>query len=48
MEKFEDDIYNLMIKRVYDLSGIMKNGVKVYLNEELINIKSFLDYVQLY
>lgn len=46
MESLEDDTIGLMMKRVYDLAGITK--VKVYLNDELIPINKFQDYVQLY
>jgi len=36
----------LLKKRVYDMAGILK--VKVYLNGQLVPIKSFKDYVRLY
>jgi DNA topoisomerase-2 len=36
----------LLKKRVYDMAGILK--VKVYLNDKLIPIRNFSDYVRLY
>lgn len=47
MKNLDDDIVSLFKKRVYDLSGIVKN-VNVYLNEQKIEIKNFKDYVKLY
>lgn len=41
LSKMTDDIINLMKKRVYDMAGIFNNKVRVYLNNERINIKSF-------
>jgi len=43
-----DDIYSLMIKRVYDISACSNKKVKVYLNNELIKQKTFEQYVNLY
>jgi len=42
-----DNIISLFEKRVYDLAGTLE-GVKVYLNNVLIPINSFQDYIQLY
>ena len=41
------DMVSLLQKRVYDLAGCIK-GVKVYLNNQLLKIKSFRQYVDLY
>ena len=38
----------LMMKRVYDLAGVISSKVNVYLNNKKIQIKSFSDYVDLY
>ncbi len=48
MTTLEDDTVALMKKRVYDMAGIFTSNVKVYLNEELIKIKSFSQYVEYY
>ncbi|KAG0442401.1 DNA topoisomerase 2 [Dictyocoela muelleri] len=47
MDGFDDDILELMYKRVYDLAGILKN-VYVYLNGEKIPVRNFKEYIQLY
>lgn len=47
MERLDNDFVSLIKKRVYDLSGIVKN-VQVFLNGERINIRNFRDYVGLY
>ena len=47
MEKFDNDIVALMKKRVYDMAGMLP-CVKVFLNEKLLEINSFLKYVDMY
>lgn len=47
MERLDDDFVSLIKKRVYDLSGIVKD-VRVFLNGEQIHIRNFKDYVGLY
>jgi len=47
LEGITDDFEALLKKRVYDLAGVLR-GVKVFLNEERIKIKSFKEYVELY
>jgi DNA topoisomerase II len=47
MDCLDDEIVSLLKKRVYDLSGTVKN-VKVYLNGERLEIKNFRQYVELY
>jgi DNA topoisomerase-2 len=42
-----DDMIALFEKRVYDLAGTLE-GVKVYLNDVLIPINNFQEYIQLY
>lgn len=46
--KLTDDIVSLLEKRVYDLAACTHNGVNVYLNDKLIKINSFEDYIKLY
>lgn len=47
MVKFDSDFISLLKKRVYDLSGVLE-GVKVYLNNDLIKIRNFRDYMRMY
>lgn len=47
MSELDDDITSLMKKRVYDMCGTLKN-VKVYLNDELLGVRNFREYVELY
>lgn len=47
MTELDDDIVSLLKKRVYDMCGTLKN-VNVYLNGEVLPVKSFKDYVKLY
>jgi len=43
----DEDHYKMIHKRVIDLAG-SNHGVKVYFNDELINVKSFEDCIKLY
>ena len=43
----DDDIFALMVKRVYDMAGILPK-VKVSINGNDIDIKSFSEYVDMY
>lgn len=43
-----DDMYKLMVKRVYDICALTSNDIKVYLNENKIDYKNFEKYVDLY
>lgn len=47
MDRLDADMISLLKKRVYDLSGVVKN-VKVFLNDERIEVKGFKEYVKLY
>ena len=47
IEELTDDMIGLFEKRVYDLAGTLE-GIKVYLNNILIPISSFQDYIKLY
>ena len=49
MKAFDDNIYSLLKKRVYDLAGCSPSSVAVHLNgKKLTAIKNFQDYVNLY
>ena len=48
IKNYSEDMINLMYRRIYDIAGITDKSVNVYLNDEKIKIKSFLDYVKLY
>ena len=48
MVSLDDDIMELMRKRVYDLAGCLDSKVKVYLNGSKIAVKDFKDYCALY
>lgn len=48
MDKLDDDIVELMTKRVYDLAGVTPGNVKVKLNGANIDVKNFNSYVDLY
>ena len=48
IDKFDDNTYALFVKRVYDLTGVINESVRVYFNDAKIEIKGFKDYVNLY
>ncbi len=48
LEGLTPDIIALFKKRVYDLAGVLKGKVTIYLNDELIPIKNFEDYIDMY
>ena len=48
IEGYSKDMLALMYRRVYDIAGITDKSVNVYLNNEKIKIKSFLDYVKMF
>lgn len=48
VDKLTDDIVSLLTKRVYDLAACTDNDVNVYLNDKLIQIQSFEDYIKYY
>jgi DNA topoisomerase-2 len=43
-----DDIMALLKRRVYDMAAIVGKGVKVKFNDELIPVKSFKQYIDLF
>ena len=48
IQSYNKDMYNLMVRRIYDIAGITSPKVKIYLNNELIKQNSFLQYSKLY
>jgi len=48
IEKYSDDMINLMIRRVYDIAGITDKSISVYLNKKKISVNGFLDYSMMY
>ncbi len=46
--ELNDDIRQLIKRRVYDIAGIVGKTGKVYFNDKLIEIKNFEKYVELY
>ena len=48
IQNYSEDLIQLLHRRVYDIAGITDKSVKVYLNDELIKIKSFLEYVKMF
>jgi len=47
-EGLSDDMYNLMLKRIYDIAAVTDKTVKVKFNSQEIPIKSFEQYVDMY
>lgn len=47
MDGIDESHFKMINKRVIDIAGCNTN-IKIYFNDELINIKSFEDYVKLY
>lgn len=47
MDRLDEDIVSLLRRRVYDMCGTLQ-GVQVYLDGELLPVKTFAEYVQLY
>ena len=39
---------SLMIRRIYDISGITDKKINVYFKDKKINIKSFPNYIEFY
>ena len=43
-----DDLKSLMIRRIYDIAAITDKSIKVKYNSQLLDVKSFINYVDLY
>ena len=48
LEGLTDDHVALFKRRVYDVAGTTSSNVKVYYNDEYIDIKTFEDYIKLF
>jgi len=48
IDNLSDDFKNLLLRRIYDIAGITSSNIKVKYNNELINIKNFNNYIDLY
>lgn len=48
LENLTEDMLMLFKRRVYDLAGTSNSTVKVYYNDEYIDVKTFEDYIKLY
>lgn len=48
LDGLTDDIVGLFRKRVYDLAAVDCKRVKVYLNDKLLEIETFKDYMKLF
>lgn len=43
----DDDHYGLMARRVYDLAATLRGSVKIYLNDQLVPVKSIEDFTKM-
>lgn len=43
-----DDMYDVIIKRVYDACAVTDNDINIYLNDEKLNFKNFEKYIDLF
>jgi DNA topoisomerase II len=48
MKSLSKDMYDLMVKRVYDACAVTEGDVNVYLNDKKLDYKNFEKYVDLY
>ena len=48
IEGFSDDFKALLKRRVYDIAAVSPKSVKVKYNDEVLKVKSFQDYIDLY
>ncbi len=48
LDNLTNDMYSLLKKRVYDMATFTSNIGKVYLNDVLIDLPKFEDYIKLY
>ena len=48
MPGMTNDLKAIIKKRVYDVAGITDKNTKIYFNEELIKVKDFSSYINLY
>lgn len=48
MSSLDDDMVSVLQRRVYDVAGVTDESVRVYWNNERLNVHDFQDYVKLY
>jgi len=48
IESLSDDMFNLLKKRVYDIAAVTDKSVKVKFNGEIVPVRTFEQYVNLY
>ena len=48
LKHLTNDMISLMKRRVYDIAGTTNSSVKVYYNEEFLDIQSFQDYIKMF
>ena len=48
LKESDEDMINLMKKRVYDIAGTTSQNVKVFLNGKQVPVSNFMEYVKMY
>jgi len=48
IKKIDDDIFNILKKRTYDIAAVTDKTVKVKFNNENVPVRTFEDYISLY
>ena len=48
LKKITNPMYKMMQKRVYDVCALTNDNIKVFFNDEKLNIKNFQKYAELY
>ena len=48
MTHLDEDIVSIMRKRTYDMAGLLGRDVKVSFNDQLLPVRTFEDYVDLF
>lgn len=48
MDGLSDDVFALLKKRAYDLAACTDKNTKIYLNDELLNVKTFKDFIKMH
>jgi DNA topoisomerase-2 len=48
IKKYNDDMIDMMIRRIYDISGTTDKNLNLYYNGEKLKTKSFQQYIKLY
>tara|TARA_B110001452_G_scaffold267310_1_gene276708 strand:- start:709 stop:4164 length:3456 start_codon:yes stop_codon:yes gene_type:complete len=48
IDRFDDDFKTLLLRRIYDIAAVTDKSIKVKYNEKQLEVKSFVNYVDLY